>query len=432
MGLAQPEQLSVDHAADAEIVHAPLGSDVGLPVISVIVPVRNNPQELRMCLDRLSASTFPRYEVIVVDDASTDDTAKIAGELGALVVSRGRCQGPASARNRGAEFARGEYLFFLDSDVCVHPDTLQELSDTFAHEPHLDAVFGSYDSQPSAANVLSQYKNLFHHFVHQDGREQATTFWSGCGAVRRSVFLELGGFSGSYKRPSIEDIELGMRLHHAGHQIKLNKRIQVTHLKRWTLWSIIKTDVLDRGIPWTELMLRAGSMPNDLNTKVSQRISVVLAYGLLITFGFGVWYYRHLVWVPLLLLILISLLDYWSVQRRFPTAVRLLGALFRAGHPGDGRLYLEDLAPPLARPDRGDRGHQLPVLLVLLEQRPPLAGPAVDPVAPAVLSLLRGGIWPGPAPPRAQSSPRTSCWGTGVSRKLNRAGRAGSVSFAHE
>ena len=179
--------------------------------------------------------------------------------------------------------------------------------------------------------MLSQYKNLFHHFVHQDGREQATTFWSGCGAVRRSVFLELGGFSGSYKRPSIEDIELGMRLHHAGHQIKLNKRIQVTHLKRWTLWSIIKTDVLDRGIPWTELMLRAGSMPNDLNTKVSQRISVVLAYGLLITFGFGVWYYRHLVWVPLLLLILISLLDYWSVQRRFPTAVRLLGALSGLG-----------------------------------------------------------------------------------------------------
>ena len=79
----------------------------------------------------------------------------------------------------------------------------------------------------------------------------------------------------------------------------LNKRIQVTHLKRWTLWSIIKTDVFDRGIPWTELMLREGSMPNDLNTKISQRISVVLAYGLLLTLGIGVWQYRHLLWVPL-------------------------------------------------------------------------------------------------------------------------------------
>jgi hypothetical protein len=78
-------------------------------------------------------------------------------------------------------------------------------------------------------------------------------------------------------------------------------------------------------------MLREGSMPNDLNTKVSQRISVVLAYGLLFFFGAGVWYYRHLLWVPLFLLVLISALDYWSVQRRFPMAVRLLSALAGLG-----------------------------------------------------------------------------------------------------
>jgi glycosyltransferase involved in cell wall biosynthesis len=301
------------------------------PLISVIVPVRNNPDELRLCLNRLFASTYSRFEVIVVDDASTDETAGVAADLGAIVLRRGTCCGPADARNRGAELAQGEYLFFLDSDVCVYPDTLQELSETFAREPDLDAVFGSYDTEPTARNMLSQYKNLFHHYVHQDSEEHATTFWSGCGAIRRSVFLKMGGFSPNYKRPSIEDIELGRRLHSAGHRIKLNKRIQVTHLKRWTLWSIVKTDVLDRGIPWTQLMLQEGSIPDDLNTKVSQRVSVVLAYGLLLTFGVGVWYYRHLLWVPLFLLLLISLLDYWSVKRRFPTVVRLLGALSGLG-----------------------------------------------------------------------------------------------------
>jgi cellulose synthase/poly-beta-1,6-N-acetylglucosamine synthase-like glycosyltransferase len=269
--------------------------------------------------------------VIVVDDASTDETTQVAAELGAIVVHRGSRRGPAAARNRGAELAQGEYLFFLDSDVCIYPDTLQELSDTFGREPDLDAVFGSYDTKPTAMNMLSQYKNLFHHYVHQDSLEQATTFWSGCGAIRRSVFLKMGGFSASYKRPSIEDIELGRRLHSAGHRIKLDKRIQVTHLKRWTLWSIVKTDVLDRGIPWTELMLREGGMPNDLNLKVSQRISVVLAYGLMMTLGVGVWYYRQLVWLPLALLLLISVMDYWSVRRRFPTVVRLLGALTALG-----------------------------------------------------------------------------------------------------
>ena len=286
----------------------------------------------------------------------------------------------------------------------MHPETLQELNDTFVREPDLDAVFGSYDSQPSAANVLSQYKNLFHHFVHQDSHERATTFWSGCGAIRRSVFLKLGGLSGSYKRPSIEDIELGIRLHNAGHRIKLNKRIQVTHLKRWTLWSIIKTDVLDRGIPWTELMLREGSMPNDLNTKVSQRISVVLAYGLLLTLGFGVWYYRHLVWVPLFLMILISLLDFWSVKRHFPTVVRLLGAFSGLGIVWMVGHTSENLAAFATGLDRRHRRNQFPFLLVLLDQRPPAADPAPDPASPAVLPLLWACLRPGDPSSCAQAA----------------------------
>ncbi len=307
------------------------GTGMESPIISVIVPVRNCAADLRQCLERLSASTYSRFEVIVVDDASTDETTQVAAEMGALVLRLGERRGPAGARNRGAELARGEYLFFLDADVCVYPDTLQEIHDSFGRDPQLTAVFGSYDTRPAGMNVLSEYKNLFHHFVHQEGCEQASTFWSGCGAIRRSVFLEIGRFSDRYKRPSIEDIELGRRLHRAGHRIMLNKHIQVTHLKRWTLWSIIKTDVLDRGIPWTELILEEGSMPNDLNLRVTQRISVVLAYGLLLSFGVGVWYYRHLFWVPIVTFLIVSVFDYWSVQRRYPTLVRLVAALAALG-----------------------------------------------------------------------------------------------------
>jgi glycosyltransferase involved in cell wall biosynthesis len=331
MNITMTEPTSSEPNGQGDVSCDSLRTDADSPVISVVVPVRNSPEELRLCLGHLFESTYSHYEVIVVDDASTDETAQVAVELGATLLSLGRRCGPAGARNRGTRLARGEILFFVDADVCATPDTLQEVADTFARDPDVDAVFGSYDTQPTAGNVLSQYKNLFHHFVHQDSLEEATTFWSGCGAIRRSVFKKMGGFSARYNRPSIEDIELGMRLHAAGHRIMLNKRIQVTHLKRWTLWSIVKTDVLDRGVPWTKLMLEEGSMPNDLNLKVSQRISVVLAYGLLLTLGIGVWHYRHLIWVPLFLLVLISVLDYWSVQRRFPTVVRLLGALAGLG-----------------------------------------------------------------------------------------------------
>jgi glycosyltransferase involved in cell wall biosynthesis len=301
--------------------------DCPRPKISVIIPVRNDPGQLRACLERLRASRFTDFETIVVDDASDDSTPQVAAEMGVRLLRLERRSGPSSARNRGAENARGEYLFFLDADVCVYPETLDQAADTFARDSSIDGLFGSYDTRPAALNILSQYRNLFHHFVHQQSCGEASTFWSGCGAIRRSVFLEMGGFDTHYGRPCIEDIELGVRLHKAGHRIVLNKEIQVTHLKRWTFWSMVKTDVKDRGIPWTELMLEEREMPNNLNTKYSQRISVLLAYGLLVILGIGVWYYRPLLWTPLALLLTIAFFDYWSVQRRFCTLVRMLTAM---------------------------------------------------------------------------------------------------------
>ncbi len=77
----------------------------------------------------------------------------------------------------------------------------------------VSAVFGSYDDEPAERNFLSQYKNLLHHFVHQEGATDAGTFWAGCGAIRKDMFASVNGFnSEKYPYPSIEDIELGIRL----------------------------------------------------------------------------------------------------------------------------------------------------------------------------------------------------------------------------
>ena len=64
----------------------------------------------------------------------------------------------------------------------------------FAEDLTLDALIGSYDDDPAERDFLSQYKNLMHCFVHQTGNEQASTFWSGCGAIRRDVSLAHSGF----------------------------------------------------------------------------------------------------------------------------------------------------------------------------------------------------------------------------------------------
>jgi GT2 family glycosyltransferase len=125
--------------------------------------------------------------------------------------------------------------------------------------------------------VVSQYRNLLHHFVHQNGNPDASTFWGGCGAVRRSVFEAVGGFDEAF-RPvcSVDDIELGYRILSAGHRILLDKALQGTHLKRWTLRSMILTDITHRAIPWSRLIIASHNAPKDLNLKIGQRISALL------------------------------------------------------------------------------------------------------------------------------------------------------------
>ena len=247
-------------------------------LISVVIPVHNAMTSLGRCLGALKTSAFEDFECIVVDDGSTDDSAALAAASGAQLIGTGGKRGPAYARNRGVEAAKGEILFFIDADVMVRSDTLAQVAKAFAENPELDALIGSYDEDPAEPNFLSQYKNLMHCFVHQQGRRQASTFWTGCGAIRRHVFKEFGGFDESYLRPSIEDIELGARLVRASRTIELEPTLMVKHLKRWTLPGLLTSDIRDRAIPWTVLMLRERNIPNDLNVQSSQRISVVLVY----------------------------------------------------------------------------------------------------------------------------------------------------------
>ena len=152
-----------------------------------------------------------------------------------------------SRRNRGAELARGEILFFVDADVVLACGALRRLAKTFSEQPALAAVFGSYDATPPATGLVSQYRNLLHHFVHQTGNPDASTFWAGCGAIRQKAFERVGGFDARlFPRPSIEDIELGARLARLGHRVRLEKRLRATHLKRWTLGRVLLADVRDR------------------------------------------------------------------------------------------------------------------------------------------------------------------------------------------
>jgi len=320
-------------------------------LLSVIIPVRNGERDLERCLEALRRSGCSDYECIVVDDGSTDRSAAVAGRFGCRVIRLPRSAGPAAARNRGAREARGDILFFIDADICVAPDSLSRVAEHFAADPALDALIGSYDDTPEAPDFLSQYKNLMHCYVHQSAEEAASTFWSGCGAIRHSVFERYSGFSEDYRRPAIEDIELGYRLIADGRKILLDKNLQVKHLKAWSFWRLLKTDIFDRGIPWTELILRDSNMPNDLNVQLSQRISVALVYVLLAAVAGMAVHFGGLFLVPLLLLLVLLLSAYWFQDWRIARSRGLLllpiAAIFGGAIWLAWRHHMLSLIPPL-------------------------------------------------------------------------------------
>ena len=283
--------------------------------ISVVIPVYNGVDTLARCLASVAASRRQPDECIVVDDGCTDGSAEVARSAGVRVVSvPNGPTGPGNARNVGAAAATGDVLFFLDADVTVHEDTIGKVTDTFEGDRTIDAAFGSYDDNPDAVDFLSRYKNLFHHFVHQHARREAVTFWGACGAVRRSVFRALGGFDARrYPRPSVEDIEFGYRLRSAGHRIVLNKEMQIRHLKRWTMRGLIKTDIFDRGMPWTRLALRDRRLPNDLNLGFSQRLSAFLLCAVVAYLSLIAVFHDALI-LPLILALFMLVAGNWSEE----------------------------------------------------------------------------------------------------------------------
>lgn len=215
------------------------------PRISVVIPTRNGARTLGACLEALRASTDPPAEIIVVDDASSDDTGEIARRCGCRVIRADENIGAARAKNRGARAARSDILFFTDDDVIVGRETLARVAENFA-DARVAGVVGLLDRAIPFDDFASNVKNLWMRFTYERlPRERLGLFYTSVAAIRREIFLALGGFDENYGGASItEDTEFGQRVWRAGHNIVLDPRVVVTHCKHYTLREVLRTDFL--------------------------------------------------------------------------------------------------------------------------------------------------------------------------------------------
>ncbi len=282
------------------------------PTISVIVPAYNAEGTLGECLAGLAASTRAPYEIIVVDDASTDRSREIANRANVRVIALDANLGAARAKNRGANVASGDILFFTDSDILVKPDALGILAERLTGA-NLTGVVGVLDGEIPFQDFASRFKNYWMNFTYARLAPEKTVglFYTSAAAIRREVFAQLGGFDENYHGASlIEDSEFGQRLWQGGARVVIEPRVAVIHLKSYTVGQVLHTDYL-RARALMLLRLRKWGQPFYTSVPLFYQLSVPLIYLALFT--------------PLLFLLSTFLLDSPPFTRGLLSLIPLFG-----------------------------------------------------------------------------------------------------------
>lgn len=249
----------------------------------------------------------------MVDDGSSDGTAAAAAAHGVRVIANPQALRPARARNRGVEAVDADVVLFVDADVVLRGPVRARLTGHFA-DPATSAVIGSYDDRVASGSLVSDYRNLLHHYVHQRAGGASDTFWTGIGAVRRVDFQRLGGLRSEWE--NIEDVEFGLRLTAGGGRIVLDPTIQGTHLKVWTPATMFRTDLYGRAVPWTRLLRAGRADTGRLNTTASHQaaagaVAMMVLGLLLLPF-----------WLPALALVLAGMAAFVAASLPFLAALR--------------------------------------------------------------------------------------------------------------
>lgn len=301
--------------------------------VSVIIPAYNAARTLSQALTALQAASPPPLEIIVVDDGSTDETARVASDCGARVVLLEKNIGAAAAKNRGAQDAHGAILLFTDADIVPPRDAIALIQNALC-DTQTDGIVGLLDENIPHANWASQFKNLWMNFTYARFAdvERIGLFYTSVAAIRRDLFLQLGGFDEQYRGASIaEDTEFGQRAWGKDVRIRLVPKLRVVHLKQYTLANVLRED-FKRARALTLMRLRKHGEPFFTSVPFFYQLAVPTMYlaaffALAAMFRQNIYFaFAALVLLALFFLLNFSLLKFLAQKRGVRFALR--SALF--------------------------------------------------------------------------------------------------------
>ena len=236
------------------------------PQLSVIIPMYNSAGTINQCISAIYNSSYKDYEVIVVDDASTDNSAEIVSKFPCKLIRLDKNLGPAYARNHGAKHAVGEILLFLDSDVVLEKSALEIAMNDLKMNKDSPAVVGIYSKTPANNTWFNWFMALqkFSNWTMSQ-EEEYTAFQTRLGAIRKDIFTDLGGYNPIYRKADTEDYEFGYRLTSKYGNVLLDKRIMGRHY--FPSFPACVKRYFKRSFMWFRLFLKRRKFDNVTTTK---------------------------------------------------------------------------------------------------------------------------------------------------------------------
>ena len=275
---------------------------------SVIVPAKDAAEVLPACLQAIRQQqglVFGRdYELILVDDGSSDGTAAIGQREGVRVISQPNA-GPAAARNTGVRHAEGEIVVFTDSDCAPAPDWLIQTLQPFDQEDvvGVKGVYRTRERSLIARFVQVEYESKYQRMRSRESIDFIDTYSA---AYRRQVFLDNNGFDEIFRVPSVEDQEFSFRLARKGYRMVFQPAAAVYHRHDLTLQEYFERKF---GIGyWKAVMMNwlPDKTFSDSHTPPSQRWQILLMAVILASLVGGL-AWSPLAWVALAALVLFVL-----------------------------------------------------------------------------------------------------------------------------
>ena len=310
------------------------------PVFSIVIPNYNSSNTIASCLDSIFSMDYKNYEVIIVDDNSTDDSVSIINKYKEKykdklkLIQLGKKAGAAGARNIGVKNSKGNIIMFTDTDIINYSNTLTKAEKLIKKYRDASAFVGIFSPELVHKNLLSNYKHLYlcYYFIKQD--DFITTLNTSLTFIEKTVFEKVNGFDPAFGVIG-EDVELGTRLVKNGYKIRLCRSLHMVHLKKYKLSNFVKDEVI-RARKMFRIFLRTKFVKNEKNNAgnsyklrpISLYISLALTASLIVIViayiitGFKVAYYAILALVLMLITTNISFWSYLKSQRGFIFALK--------------------------------------------------------------------------------------------------------------